>query len=186
MGVFDNLAGAPTVQRLMSAPGGIDHGTFKPGRPFPPIWTADGDCRFGFTKFGNGYVRGPEGTSYDQFTTAVRAGQIPGVPVDAALVVQDYYDAMYIAATGGRTSLYDAYVRPEDGGGDGDPCASVKAELKAAQDAQARAEDAAKMAGDAVWRAKTAAAKARKAMPGKGGGVFKNILVELIGTLEGL
>lgn len=73
-----------------------------------------------------------------------------------------------------------------DGGPAGDPCAGVKADLKAAQDAWARAEDSAKMAGDAVAKAKAAAAKARKAMPGKGGGVYRNILVELLGTLEGL
>ena len=181
MGVFDNLAGAPTVQRLMSAPGGVDHGTFKPGRPFPPIWTADGDCRMGFTKFGNGYVRGPEGTSYDQFVTAVRAGQFPGVPVDAALVIQDYYDAMYIAAAGGRTSLYDAYVKPaEDGGGQpADPCAAVKADL-------AKANDRAAAADKALATVQAAAAKARKAMPNKGGGVYRNILVDLLSTLEGL
>ncbi len=113
MGAFDHLAGAPTIAKLASAPGGHIFGTFKPNLPLVPLWTADGNCRMGFTQQFNGYVRGPENTSFDMFQSSVRLGQIPGVPHDAAVTPEDYYDSMYLAA--GGTSIFDRYVHlPEE------------------------------------------------------------------------
>jgi len=114
MGVFDSLAGSPTINKQTQSPNQRDHGTFDPSQPYPPLWSESGPSRYGFKRWFNGYVRGPEGTSLLQLQAAVNAGLIPGVHPDASgqypiLAAQDYYDAMYIAV--GQTSLYDAYVR---------------------------------------------------------------------------
>jgi len=71
-----------------------------------------------------------------------------------------------------------------DGQAGGDPCAGVKAELAASEAERAVEIKRANEATGKLASAKAAAAKARKAMPGKGGGAFKNILVELLDTLE--
>lgn len=73
-----------------------------------------------------------------------------------------------------------------DGPTDGDPCANVKAELAASEAERAVEIKRAEAADGKVATARAAASKARKAMPGKGGGIYRNILVELLGTLEGL
>lgn len=113
MGLFDQLDGARTVARLASAPNGQIYGTFHKLLPLVPLWQADGNCRMGFTQLFNGYVRGPENTSLDMLQSAVKLGQIPGVPVDVVVTPEDYYDSLYIMA--GSTSIFDAYVHlPEE------------------------------------------------------------------------
>jgi hypothetical protein len=112
--VFDYLAGSLTLNKQTQSPTQRDYGTFDPSLPFPPLWSEDGKTRYGFRRWFNGYVRGPEGTSLALLQAAVNAGMIPGVHQDASgryplLTSEDYFDAMYIAV--GQTSLYDAYVR---------------------------------------------------------------------------
>lgn len=157
--VFDYLAGSITLNKQTQSPTQRDYGTFNPSYPFPPLWSEDGKTRYGFRRWFNGYVRGPEGTSLYLLQAAVDAGMIPGVHQDSSgrypvLTAEDYYDSMYIAV--GQTTLYDAYVRAVSSVDPGqpsfpppappiipvdpnpqpinptppiDPCASVKAQL---------------------------------------------------------
>jgi len=77
----------------------------------------------------------------------------------------------------------------DDQGGDGtssDPCFAVKGQLVVVQAAFAAATDEKSSLQAKLVIVKAASAKALKAMPGKGGGVYRNILVELLSTLEGL
>jgi len=189
MEMFSHFAGAPTVARLFSEPDQKIHGTYDPTLPLIPIFSNIVKTRWGFDRFFNGYVRGPEGTSLAQFQDAVKAGQIPGVPSDAIATMTDYLDALYIMAPGG-SSLYDAFVRPivavdpgqPPSGGGADPCADVKAQL---QVERADAAAASQKLASIKTSIKVASAQARKTLPaGAGGGRYAAALRKLCDYID--
>jgi hypothetical protein len=111
----------------------------------------------------------------------------------AEAIVQRAIQMNLIDAQGNTPRLPGEGGSSGSGGGTVDPCADLKTSLALAQAEIARLntfsaqdKEALKAAVTSIGRVTMAAAKARHAMPNKGGGIYRQILVTLLDTLDAL